>query len=115
MNGHVQLTDSGDNTIESGFRAIKELSKREADERVVFLLSDANLEAYGIGGKDLDKLIKTGQDLDVRVFVMFIGTLGDQAMRLVRESGSGRAGRVMIAMKTEDIPKLVKRCLMMVV
>ena len=96
-------------------KLVKEISKLEADERVVFLLSDANLEAYGIGGKDLDKLIKTGQDLDVRVFVMFIGTLGDQAVRLVKESGSGRAGRIMIAMRTEDIPKLVKRCLMMVV
>ena len=115
MNGHVQLTDSGDNTLEAGLRAVKEISKLEADERVVFLLSDANLEAYGIGGKDLDKLIKTGQDLDVRVFVMFIGTLGDQAVRLVKESGSGRAGRIMIAMRPEDIPKLVKRCLMMVV
>ena len=61
MNAHTEICDSGDNTIRSCEKAIQAISKRDADEHVVFLLSDANLEQYGIGSGDLMRLLKPRQ------------------------------------------------------
>ena len=44
MNAHTEICDSGDNTIRSCEKAIQAIVERDADEHVVFLLSDANLE-----------------------------------------------------------------------
>ena len=49
MHAHSDLCDSGDNTLSSCRYAVREIVKKEADEYAVFLLSDANLEQYGIG------------------------------------------------------------------
>ena len=39
---------SGDNTLEATEWAIEDIAKHEADERFVFVVSDANLARYGI-------------------------------------------------------------------
>ena len=49
MHAHSDLCDSGDNTLSSCRYAVREIVQKEADEYAVFLLSDANLEQYGIG------------------------------------------------------------------
>ena len=44
----------------------------------------------------------------MRVFIIFIGSLGDQATRLTNEMP---AGNVFVAMNTSDIPIIIKNCL----
>jgi hypothetical protein len=77
MHAHSDLCDSGDNTLSAVRYAVKEIVKEEADEHCVFLLSDANLDQYGIGSKELLDILHL--DARVRVFILFIGSLGDQA------------------------------------
>ena len=110
MNAHTQFTDSGDNTLEAAERAIREIVSKPADEYCVFLLSDANLEAYGIGGRQLTRIMQL--DPRVRVFVLFIGSLGDQAERLCRDTPPGHCRAVL---DTSSIPRVVRECLMTVV
>ena len=109
MNAHTEVCDSGDNTIRACEKAIKDIVKRDADEHVVFLLSDANLEQYGIGGDDLQRLLKL--DKRVRVFILFIGSIGDQATRLAEQCP---AGQVFVALDTTQIPKILKQCLLFI-
>jgi MoxR-like ATPase len=109
MNAHTETCDSGDNTIRACEKAIKDIVKRDADEHVVFLLSDANLEQYGIGGGDLQRLLKL--DKRVRVFILFIGSIGDQAIRLAEQCP---AGQVFVALDTTQIPKILKQCLLFI-
>ncbi len=77
MHAHSDLCDSGDNTLSAVRYAVKEIVNEEADEHCVFLLADANLDQYGIGSKELLDILHL--DARVRVFIIFIGSLGDQA------------------------------------
>lgn len=110
MKAACDFCDSGDHTLESLERAIAEIVKgKVADEYIVFLLSDANLESYGITARDLTRLIR--KDPRVRVFIFFIGSLGDQAAVLSRNVPPGH---VMITLNTRDIPRNIKSCLSMI-
>ena len=51
----------------------------EADEYFVIVLSDANLQRYGIPPSMLTDVLNS--DEEVNSFVIFIGSLGDQADR----------------------------------
>ena len=44
---HSSTCRSGDHTLDAGRRAVLELASEPADDRFVFLVSDANLEGYG--------------------------------------------------------------------
>ncbi|XP_074844543.1 von Willebrand factor A domain-containing protein 8 isoform X3 [Carettochelys insculpta] len=48
MHAHAQFCMSGDHTLEGTEHAVREIAKEEADEYFVVVLSDANLERYGI-------------------------------------------------------------------
>ncbi|XP_067848371.1 von Willebrand factor A domain-containing protein 8-like [Heptranchias perlo] len=48
MHAHAQFCMSGDHTLEGTEHAIQEIAREEADEHFVIVLSDANLERYGI-------------------------------------------------------------------
>ena len=61
--------------------AVKTISKEDADEYFVIALSDANLDRYGIRPKSLANIL-TGNE-DVNAYVIFIGSLGDQAHRYI--------------------------------
>ena len=79
MHAHAQFCMSGDHTLEATELAIKRVAEIEADEHFVVVLSDANLERYGIPAEDLGRLITA--DPQVNTFVIFIGSLGNQAER----------------------------------
>ena len=81
MHLHSQFCSSGDNTLEATDEAIKTLTKQvdEYDESYVIMLSDANLERYGIQPKELTRILNS--ENDVKAFAIFIGSLGDQAQR----------------------------------
>ena len=53
MVAHSQFCMSGDHTLSATRRAIAEVVKEEADEHFVFVVSDANLERYGINPERL--------------------------------------------------------------
>jgi len=83
MHLHAQFCASGDNTLEATQEAIKTLGAEldDYDESFVIVLSDANLERYGINPKELGKILNANSE--VKAFSVFIGSLGDQAERYV--------------------------------
>ena len=81
MHAHSQFCISGDNTLEATRNAIKELGEEEADEHFVILLSDANFDRYGIRPSRFAEILTANED--VNAYAIFIGSLGDQALRFV--------------------------------
>lgn len=79
MHAHAQFCMSGDHTLEGTRASILQLSPEEADERFVVVLSDANLERYGIPPERFARVLTS--DPQVNAFAVFIGSLGDQAER----------------------------------
>lgn len=79
LQAHAQFCISGDHTLEATKHAIEEISKEEADEHFVIVLSDANLDRYGIRPKQFADILTSNED--VNAYVIFIGSLGDQATR----------------------------------
>ncbi|XP_061677938.1 von Willebrand factor A domain-containing protein 8 isoform X2 [Syngnathoides biaculeatus] len=104
MHAHSQFCMSGDHTLEGASASVRELAREEADERFVVVLSDANLERYGIGPERFARVLIS--DPRVNAFAVFIGSLGDQAERLQK---SLPAGRSFVAMDTERIPQILQQ------
>ncbi|KAK7882321.1 hypothetical protein WMY93_028495 [Mugilogobius chulae] len=104
MHAHSQFCMSGDYTLEGTEASIKELSKEEADEHFVVVLSDANLERYGIRPERFSSVLTS--DPQVNAFAIFIGSLGDQAERLQKTLPAGRS---FVAMDTKQIPQILQQ------
>ncbi|XP_076618440.1 von Willebrand factor A domain-containing protein c12.2 isoform X2 [Colletes latitarsis] len=104
MHAHSQFCMSGDNTLEATQHAIASLSKEDTDESIVVVLSDANLERYGIRPEQFSKILMSNPD--VNAFAIFIGSLGDQAARLIKKMPSGRA---FVCMDLKDIPRILQQ------
>ncbi|XP_064030622.1 von Willebrand factor A domain-containing protein 8 isoform X3 [Pogoniulus pusillus] len=104
MHAHAQFCMSGDHTLEGTEHAIRDIAKEEADEYFVIVLSDANLERYGIPPARFAQVLTT--NAQVNAFAIFIGSLGDQADRLQRMLPAGRS---FIAMDTKEIPQILQQ------
>jgi len=104
MNLHADTCGSGDNTLESTKRAIAEIVKEPADEYFVILFSDANLEQYSIKPSDLKALLEA--DERVNLYIIFIGSMGQQAQRLKAELPGDR---VFVTLSSSAIPGVLKR------
>ncbi|KAL7983994.1 hypothetical protein Chor_004534 [Crotalus horridus] len=104
MHAHAQFCMSGDHTLEGTEHAIREIAKDDADEYFVIVLSDANLERYGIPPARFAQALTI--DPKVNAFAIFIGSLGDQADRLQRTLPAGRS---FIAMDTKEIPQILQQ------
>jgi len=75
-------------------------------------VSDANLEQYGITPRELGKLLTL--DPEVRVFIIFIGTLEGQAEKYLGGGGGGDEpelppGHVFLCLNTRDLPKILQK------
>lgn len=81
MHAHAQFCMSGDFTLEATRHAISSFAEEDSDESIVIVLSDANLERYGIKPEKFTKILLANPD--VNAYVIFIGSLGDQASRLI--------------------------------
>ena len=81
MHAHSQFCLSGDTTLQATKYAIESLAKEEADERFVIILSDANFDRYGISPAKFGQILRS--DEQVNAYAIFIGSLGDQAIRFV--------------------------------
>uniref|UniRef100_A0A8C0YIY7 von Willebrand factor A domain-containing protein 8 n=1 Tax=Cyprinus carpio carpio TaxID=630221 RepID=A0A8C0YIY7_CYPCA len=104
MHAHSQFCMSGDYTLEGTEHAMKELAHEEADEHFVIVLSDANLERYGISPDRFARALTSNPQ--VNAFAIFIGSLGDQADRLQRTLPAGRS---FVAMDTKQIPQILQQ------
>ncbi|XP_029314557.1 LOW QUALITY PROTEIN: von Willebrand factor A domain-containing protein 8 [Cottoperca gobio] len=104
MHAHAQFCMSGDFTLEGTDTSIKELAREEADEHFVVVLSDANLERYGIRPERFAQVLTS--DPQVNAFAIFIGSLGDQAERLQKTLPAGRS---FVAMDTKQIPQILQQ------
>lgn len=78
MHAHSQFCYSGDNTIEATKFAISSLAKEDSDESIVIVLSDANLQRYGISPRELTRAL-TAQEAKVQAYAIFIGSLANEA------------------------------------
>ncbi|XP_064165757.1 von Willebrand factor A domain-containing protein 8 [Anguilla rostrata] len=104
MHAHSQFCMSGDYTLEGTEHAIQVLSREEADEHFVIVLSDANLERYGISPDRFARALTCNEQ--VNAFAIFIGSLGDQAERLQKTLPAGRS---FVAMDTKQIPQILQQ------
>ncbi|KAF4086969.1 hypothetical protein AMELA_G00090070 [Ameiurus melas] len=104
MHAHSQFCMSGDYTLEATEHAVKELAREEADEHFVIVLSDANLERYGISPDLFARALTSNPQ--VHAFAIFIGSLGDQAERLQRTLPAGRS---FVTMDTKEIPQILQQ------
>ncbi|XP_072747214.1 von Willebrand factor A domain-containing protein 8 [Anoplolepis gracilipes] len=104
MHAHSQFCMSGDNTLEATQHAIASLAKEDSDESIVVVLSDANLERYGIRPERFAKVLMS--NADVNSYAIFIGSLGDQANRLMKKMPSGHA---FVCMDLKNIPRILQQ------
>lgn len=79
MHAHAQFCISGDHTLPATKTAITGLAQEDCDEAIVVILSDANLERYGIPPKRFAMALT--EESKVNAYAIFIGSLGDQAAR----------------------------------
>ena len=105
MIAHSQFCSSGDHTLEATKYAIEQISKEEADDYFVIVLSDANFDRYGISPRSFSRIIQE-TDHKVNVYCIFIGSLGDQANVLKRNLPNGKA---FVCMDTHEIPKILQQ------
>jgi hypothetical protein len=78
MYAHSQYCWQGDNTLNACKIAVDEIAKEESDESIVVVLSDANLGRYAIPPKKLTEML-TKQEPKVHGYIIFIGSLGEEA------------------------------------
>jgi len=83
MQNHATTCSSGDTTVEATEWAIDQAAKLDADERFVFVFSDANITAYGFNGKSFSKILDKNKK--VKTFVIFISSPNGEAENLVKE------------------------------
>ncbi|KAJ2992906.1 hypothetical protein HDV02_002756 [Globomyces sp. JEL0801] len=103
MQAHAQYCWSGDNTMNATMRAIQDVTAEPADDYYVIVLSDANLKRYGIGAEEFSNVIEF--DSRVSTTVLFIGSIGDEAVKLTRLLPKGRA---FVAKHSGQIPMFMK-------
>uniref|UniRef100_A0ABM0MSB4 von Willebrand factor A domain-containing protein 8-like n=1 Tax=Saccoglossus kowalevskii TaxID=10224 RepID=A0ABM0MSB4_SACKO len=104
VHAHSQFCMSGDHTLEATKHAIEKVSKMEADDHFVIVLSDANFDRYGISPDRFSHILMDNDK--VNAFAIFIGSLGDQAERLARNLPTGHA---FICLDTKDIPQILQQ------
>lgn len=104
MHAHSQYCWSGDNTLEATEHAITTLAEEDSDESIVVVLSDANLQRYGISPTKLANTLMAQEK--VSAYAIFIGGLGDQAERLTK---SLPAGRGFICTDLSKLPQILKQ------
>ncbi|XP_058445081.1 von Willebrand factor A domain-containing protein 8 [Malaya genurostris] len=105
MHAHSQFCWSGDHTLAATRKAVDDMAKEDCDEAIVVVLSDANLSRYGISPRNLnDELQK--QSPKVQGYVIFIGSLGDEAQLIANNM---TAGKSFVCMNLEQLPQILKQ------
>ncbi|XP_062588748.1 von Willebrand factor A domain-containing protein 8-like [Saccostrea cucullata] len=104
MHAHSQFCMSGDTTLMATKHASDELAQEEADEHFLIILSDANFDRYGISPRKFGEILKKNEK--VNAYVVFIGSLEDQASQLIRQLPTGHA---FICLDTTNLPQILQQ------
>ncbi|XP_005100871.1 von Willebrand factor A domain-containing protein 8 [Aplysia californica] len=104
MLAHSQFCISGDHTLEAAKHHIKAVGKEEADEHFVILLSDANFDRYGIRPTRFGEILTSNED--VNAYAIFVGSLGDQAVRLNKQLPMGHS---YVCLDTKNLPQIMQQ------
>ena len=80
MAAHTQYCHPGDQTFEATELAIRETAARAADERFVFVVSDADLERYGKKPEQWNAILTSNPT--VRAYAVLIGAKEDEAEKI---------------------------------
>jgi hypothetical protein len=99
---HAASCRSGDNTLAAGARAVKHVRSEEADDFFVFLISDANLDGYGVSPEVLAQALTN--DPQVNAYAVFIAEPRVAAEMQVRMP----SGRAHVVLENEGMPLLFK-------
>lgn len=67
---NASFCESGDHTLAAAQHAISELVKQDADDYFCFILSDANLGAYGVSAESLSSVLLA--EPKVNTYAIFI-------------------------------------------
>lgn len=100
---HSQYCWSGDNTLRATRQAIEEIVLEKADDYFVIVISDANLERYGIRPSNLANILEA--DAKVNAVVLFIGSIGEEARTLTKQLPSGKS---FFVPDSRNIPQYMK-------
>ena len=104
--GHAYSCGSGDNSLAAARRAIGDLARREADERLVFLLSDANLGRYDVSPEELGTVLRSHPE--VGAYAIFVAEPG-AAQWMIQEMPFGRGFSVN---DTAKLPNTIKEIML---
>eukprot|EP00026_Physarum_polycephalum_P000717 Phypoly_transcript_00718.p1 GENE.Phypoly_transcript_00718~~Phypoly_transcript_00718.p1 ORF type:complete len:1304 (+),score=248.57 Phypoly_transcript_00718:258-4169(+) len=104
MSAHSQYCWSGDNTLEATEWAIEDIAKYEADERFVFVVSDANLSRYGITPEELAEVLTSNPS--VKAYIIFIASRKGEAQWLLESLPPGMA---FVCLETSQLPATFNR------
>ena len=80
MAAHTQYCHPGDQTYEATSLAIRSASSRHADERFVFVVSDADLARYGKRPEEWNAILTS--DPSVKAYAVLIGNAQQEADRI---------------------------------
>ena len=86
---HAQYCNPGDATLDGTKLAIDDCLSTEADEHFVFVVSDADLERYGITPQRWDKILTS--DARCHAYAILISQNETEASRIVQGITPGRA------------------------
>ena len=90
MAAHAQFAHSGDATLEATRLAIEDVADKDADERFVFVVSDADLKRYGITPQAWNDILMAKHP-DVQAYVILISSNEDEASDIVQGLAPGHA------------------------
>jgi len=104
MLAHSQYCTSGDNTVQAVKKSIKRVVEEDGDDYFVFVVSDANLDRYGIHPKVLGHELLA--DKRVKANVIFIASFADEAQRILENMPHDKGH---VCLNTSDLPTLFKK------
>ena len=88
MAAHTQYCHPGDQTYEATALAIKDVAARPADERFVFIVSDADLARYGKRPEQWNAILTS--DPSVKAYAVLIGNAEQEADRISAALDAGK-------------------------
>ncbi|XP_022919882.1 von Willebrand factor A domain-containing protein 8 [Onthophagus taurus] len=105
MIAHAQFCWSGDHTVEATQTAIADLAMEDdCDEAITVIFSDANLQRYGISPAKLGAALTSHEK--VSSYMIFIGSLGNQAQMISEQLPAGRA---FVCTDLANLPQILKQ------
>ncbi|XP_039499673.1 von Willebrand factor A domain-containing protein 8 [Drosophila santomea] len=106
MHAHSQFCWSGDSTVKAAREACSTLgAEQDYDNAIVVVLSDANLQRYGIAPKDLAVALKRGEP-KVKGYAIFIGSLAEEADEINAEMPAGQS---FVCMDLTKLPHILQQ------